>query len=77
MIGKKLTRKIIKELEEIERISTMKDSRFSSIIAEDLPKNESEVDNFIRKRTELWRNTWITNPLSEIIKELKEAIGEE
>lgn len=37
--------------------------------AGELPKNESEVDDFIRKRTLLWRETWVIPKIEAMIKD--------
>ena len=35
-----------------------------------LPENEKEVTPFIIARTELWRKSWIINPIAEIMRQL-------
>ncbi len=64
--------KIIDELKEVYRVSTMETADFTgSIVDAKYPKNQLEVTPFIKESTDLWRQTWITNPLQDIIKRLK------
>lgn len=37
---------------------------------EQLPKSEAEVDDFIRARTRLYRDTWVLAPLREALARL-------
>lgn len=33
-----------------------------------LPANEKEVTDFIRRRTRLWRSSWVIGPIEEAVK---------
>jgi len=48
--------RIIQHLNEVRRVSTMKNA--------DFPDN-------IKETTRIWRESWITNPLEDIIKKLE------
>lgn len=37
--------------------------------SKDLPKSEKEVDDFIRQRTLLWRETWLVPKIEAMIKD--------
>jgi len=80
MIRKLKMEKILSKLREIQRISTMKTSDFSYHFCIDyeefgFPTKEKEVNKFIKGRTKLWRNSWIVDPLKEIIKEIENEIN--
>lgn len=53
---------LIAKLEDVRKRSTMETA--------DLGKNHE----LIKEETRLWRATWITIPLDEVIEELKEMI---
>lgn len=38
-----------------------------------LPKTEAEVTEFIRRRTKVWRETWMIPKLEEVITKLTKA----
>lgn len=40
-------------------------------IEETLPKDESEVTEFIKKRTESYRESWLVKPLEMALKKLE------
>lgn len=51
--------------------SSMELSNFSLLWASDsdpLPKNENEVTEFIKKRTRLWRESWIRCPIKQALE---------
>ena len=51
--------------------SKMDRACFESFLLESgLPKDESEVDEFIKKRTDLYRETWIIRPLEKALKKI-------
>lgn len=58
------TQYLVRRLEGIRKDASMDSAFFQS-------KEETE---HIRERTDLWRRTWILDPLDEIISELKGAI---
>lgn len=57
-------KKVIKRLEDIKKRSTMETA--------DLGKNHE----LIKEETRLWRATWITAPLDEVIEDLKLLAGD-
>ena len=61
--------KVIDELEEISRVSTMETAGFMS---HDFTLEATT--SFVKKVTRLWRETWITDPLQRIIDDLKKEI---
>ena len=72
-IGKKQARRIVDRLEDVLTSSTMERSDFESLHSEiELPKSQKEVTAFVKDRTEHYRRSWLTEPLQEIIKKLKE-----
>ena len=57
-------------LKSVYTDSSMDRSSFSLMWAnhdDPLPKDEKEVTDFIRRRTDLWRRTWIIDPLEEVL----------
>lgn len=71
-LGKKKVRKIIKELEEVARVATLKSACFDS------PGNykktvieKNKLTEFIRDRVRLHHDTWVISPLLAIIRELQ------
>lgn len=75
-VGIKRLEKIISRLREVKRTSTMEDADFNSFNYEkvDFPQANNEITGFIRKRTELWRRSWITEPLNEVIEILEQFV---
>ena len=68
-------------LKEIRQTATMENAGFGhppsgrDLKCEgDLPKSEEEVNDFIKRRTRLWRGTWILAYLDRLIKADKEAL---
>jgi hypothetical protein len=60
-----------KILREIRRSATFEDARFSTsglTQTSDLPKSEEEVDDFIRRRTCLYRETWILGMIDLLLE---------
>lgn len=65
-----LSKRDTEALRELRETLTMEKCRFGNIHqAKDdpLPKSESEVDEFIKRRTRLWLETWVFPTLDEII----------
>jgi hypothetical protein len=64
--------RIIDRLKEVQADSTMKTATFESgykcKLA--LPKTNKDVTPFIVERTMIWRETWVTQPLLDIIGDL-------
>lgn len=63
-------RRLVELLTRIHSDASMDSSSFSHLFAEPgdaLPKTEAEVTDFIRKRTRLWRSSWILSPLEEAL----------
>ena len=69
---KRKLERIIDRLKEVERSSTMKNANFD-LLSRDAkyPTTSKEVTPFIKKVTKLWRYSWLTDPLKDIIKELE------
>jgi hypothetical protein len=88
--GKKAMRHVTNRLREIARHSKMDNASFSGLSAYDrdehegvppgsgkLPlTDEKKVDAFIRSRTSLWRNSWITIALMDLIEEMEDFYPE-
>ncbi|MCK5615035.1 hypothetical protein KAR91_74925 [Candidatus Pacearchaeota archaeon] len=72
-----MERTIIDLLEGALASSKMELADFGKIFLEDkdlpYPKTEKEVTEFIKKRTELYRKSWLINPLKEALRKLKGA----
>lgn len=79
MDHKELT-EILHTLRRVREVSTMEKSHFHSSVDEDvmdyvpLPKQETEVTEFVRKRTCRWRGSWIIDPLDRIIRVLEKGL---
>lgn len=76
-LGKKELNKIISVLQDVRDTSTMTHCRFNksddfgnSTISEDDEKYTEEI----KKATRIWRESWITNPLTEIIEKLSGVV---
>lgn len=69
-------RRIREVLGRIRHDVSMDNASFSRNVLLDgdapLPTSESEVTEFIRNRTRLWRQSWIDAPLEEVLELLKE-----
>lgn len=68
--GAPLSKRDTEALRELRETLTMEKCRFGNIHpAKDdpLPKSESEVDEFIKRRTRLWLETWVFPTLDEIV----------
>jgi hypothetical protein len=60
-----------KVLREIRRNATFENASFSDsglMRASALPKSEKEVDDFIRRRTHLYRETWIVKMIDMLLE---------
>lgn len=42
-------------------------------MADGSPVTEGNVTEFIRERTRIWRGSWVTGPLAEVIKSMEGA----
>ena len=71
-VRKKVLLMLLKEVDEACETSRMENCSFTDCIAVQTDKpfqlKESEVTDFIRQRTKLWRESWITGRL-EIVSE--------
>lgn len=82
VIGKKQLRRIIERLQEARRASTMErmsvdnfgTGKTLATFEDGSPVLDNEVSDFIRERTRLYRETWVTSPLEDIIEELVASI---
>ena len=55
-------------LTEVLNKLKLESANFSRINSpNDFPKNEKEVDSFIKNRIELWLNTWIAGPIKSVL----------
>jgi hypothetical protein len=69
----------LRRLRGVREIATMQTAHFQKITC--MPEQschviEGNVDAFIRERTDLWRRSWIIDPLDEIIEELGRELAE-
>ena len=73
---KSILEEMVTRIEEVARVSTMETANFESFTLkpEDLPKKCSDVNAFIKIVTKLWRDTWITDQLADIAKDLQQEI---
>lgn len=59
---------VLSLLREVLQAAQMERAEFSRIIPNDsLPQSEKEVTAFIKERTRIYRESWIINPLKEVI----------
>lgn len=59
-----------RKLEEIRSTATMESASFKLLWPDPedpLPKTEAEVTDFIRRRTAVWRDTWILGVLDDLL----------
>tara|TARA_Y100000310_G_C20164762_1_gene570863 strand:+ start:333 stop:572 length:240 start_codon:yes stop_codon:yes gene_type:complete len=74
-IGKTKARLMRSELESAQRAASMELAAFDKLSStKEIRISEREVTNFIRKRTELFRKTWIISPVERVIEILNEEI---
>jgi len=73
-IGLKDAEAMLKLIEGVRKTIEMDTAEFE-IMWEDsedkLPTKEKEVTEFIKRRTRLWRGSWIADPLGEVIDYLR------
>jgi hypothetical protein len=83
--GKKAMRAATTRLREIARTSKMDQAAFDSLEYRwgggdpvgRLPlTDENKVNDFIRARTRIWRNTWITEALLDLVEEMEDFYPE-
>lgn len=75
----RLTKKLARELREIATTADMETASFRNLGSDPLnstvvlrgPGGELDtglsVDEFIKERTRIWRQSWVVNPLREIL----------
>lgn len=74
-IIKRKIKQVLERLSTVHQDSTMENANFEGLARRaPLPKTRKEVTEFIRVVTELWRDSWITHPLCEIIESLAEEL---
>ena len=66
-------RRIREIVKQVHDVSTMDRSNFNRFCThrdgcDQLPATEKDVTEFIRARTRLWRDSWITDPLLEALE---------
>lgn len=73
MITKKLKEEILREVRDAIRAATMEGAGFNALGDSEyhLPKDEEEVNAFIKNRTKLYRQSWIIGPLERVVKHLE------
>jgi hypothetical protein len=67
-------KQIIEDLEDALKSASFENTGFKNLWSEEndpLPKTEKEVDEFIKRRTRLYRETWIIHPIERALKALK------
>ncbi|KKN71929.1 hypothetical protein LCGC14_0415750 [marine sediment metagenome] len=76
-IRKRQVNRIVDELKEIRRISTMDSADFSNSTDKpmDLPKERKGVTAYVKRLTRLWRWTWLTEPLDRAIDQLEHELN--
>lgn len=65
--------KLVADLTEVRQMLLMDTARFNNLhtdAADRLPTTEAEVTEFIRRRTQLWRETYLIPVIENAIKEL-------
>lgn len=75
-----ITRKQLEKLKKIAKTATMATSSFGDGAQEKFKAPlhhfgltvETNPDEFIKKRTEVWRQAWIIDPLEIIIEDIEE-----
>lgn len=83
-IGKKKARELLSIAKEARRAATMENMSVSwpgetvtvsgSVMNDNDKDGEFQTDDFIRRKTRLYRQSWIISPLDEIIAELEKAV---
>ena len=67
---------LLKYVREAKEMATMESASFcngSPVDEEDAPQKAGEsVTDFIRRRTKIWRDSWLIRPLEEAERILKE-----
>lgn len=66
--------KLIEDLRSIQKDASMATANFGHIQTGEAfvyPTNEAEVTAFIEQRTRIWRETWITGMLEEVIRDIE------
>jgi hypothetical protein len=73
---KKELEELKSELEEVRRRLTMEHSHFGDITrpGKIYKLTESEISDFIREKTRLWRETWILHPLARMIERCEDCL---
>lgn len=75
-VRKSKIHEIASRLDHIRRTATMDNMSVDDAYPKEevIPAKRDAVSDFIRKRTELWRNSWVVHPLEEIIEELRKEL---
>ena len=64
---KQETRALLSELRELHRTATMESANFDG-------SNREHRTEFIREKTQLWRETWLISPLEKLIERYERAL---
>ena len=75
-VGIKNLEKLIPKLKEAKHSATMETMSLHGGIADiiNVKLIGGEINEFIKEKTELYRNTWIVTPLQEVIEELEKFL---
>lgn len=73
-----MNKRQLRALRQIREHLEMKNCSFNRIGGvregpQKLPTTEADVTAFIIARTRLWRTSWVTGPLDELLKELEKC----
>lgn len=68
-----ITDEELQDLREIMKTATMKTANFRKI-GPDADKDD-EIDALVKERTRIWRNTWIVEPLRDMIEAIEQRAG--
>ena len=63
---------LLQFIEDARKTATMETMSVESICGDDEMEPGERVDDFIRRKTETWRNSWVIGPLDLAIKTLKD-----
>lgn len=65
-------REVIERLKEVAKTATMENANFDRLF-DKKPEGITNETEYVKERTELWRNSWVVHPLEGIIKVLETA----
>ena len=62
-------RRILLEVHDHMTMASCRFDHMGCVADDDLPKTEAEVTDFIRRRTKVWRDSWVLGPLRCLLNE--------